>query len=61
VFLVDPARPTSFHDVSEWFGLSDSLGRVAQDVLEKSIHSLQSQFVVGLPIGIVFPAEGSKD
>jgi hypothetical protein len=61
VFLVDPARPTTLHYVSKWFGFSDSLGWVAQNVLEKSIHSLQGQFVVGLPIGIVLPAEGSKD
>jgi hypothetical protein len=61
VLFVDLSRPTSFKHVSKWFWFSDSLGRVAKYVREKSIHTLQVHFVVGLPIGVVFPAKGGKD
>jgi hypothetical protein len=61
MFLVNPSRPTSFEDVSKRFRLANSVGRVTQDVLEKSIDSLQGRLVVGLPMAVVLPTDGSKN
>jgi hypothetical protein len=60
VFFVDSPRPTALHCVSQRLGFANTFGRVPYDIFEKSIHTFQGCFVVGLPVAIVFPAERSK-
>jgi hypothetical protein len=61
MLFVNPSRPTSFEDVSKRLRFANTLGGVTQDVLEKSIHSIQSRLVVRLPVAIVLPTNGSKN
>jgi hypothetical protein len=61
MLLVNPPRPTTFKDVSKRLRFANSISRVTQDILEKPIYSLQSHFVVGLPMAVVLPAERSKN
>jgi len=45
MFLVNSSRPTPLEHMSKWFWFANSLGRVTQDVFEKSIHSFQGRHV----------------
>ena len=61
MLLVNSSRPTSFENVSKRFRFANSVGRMTQHVFEKTIHSLQGRFVVGLPIAVVLPTHGSNN
>jgi len=61
MLFVNSSRPTSFEDVSKRFWFADSVSRVTQYVFQNSIHTIQSCFVMGLPIAVVLPTNGSKN
>jgi hypothetical protein len=61
MFFIDSSRPAARQYMSEWFGFSDSLGWAAHRFLKEAIQSLEYRLVVGLPIEVVLPTEGSED
>jgi hypothetical protein len=60
VLLVDSTRPTTGEHVSKRFGFSDPFEWGAHRFVEKAVDSLKHRLVVGLPIEVVLPPEGSE-
>ena len=53
--LIYSPGPGSRQDVLEWLGFASAGERVAQDILNQQIDSLQRLSVLALPVGVVFP------
>jgi hypothetical protein len=61
MLFVDSSRPTARQDMSECFRLTNSIGGIAHRILKETVESLEHCVVVGLPIQVVLPTEGSED
>lgn len=55
VLLVDTTRPGARKNVSEWFGLSDAVEWIANDIRDQQVDPPQRPAVLCLPVDVVLP------
>lgn len=61
VLFVDPPRPASGENVTQWLRLADACPRIASSVVDQAVDLLQSRRVVGLPPDVVLPPARGED